>query len=80
MSQAEYYRWVEHYKQFPFDDMHRYHRPAALVATSMSGAKVETLLVWLAPSYNDSVEESDYSQADLATFKALGLDNPPKRK
>ena len=78
MSHAEFLRWVDFYKLHPFDDFHRYHRPAALVATSMNGADVKLLLEWLEPRY-DSFNDSGYSEEDIATFKALGMDKPPKR-
>ena len=78
MSHSEFLRWADYYKQHPFDDFHRYHRPAALVATSMNGADVKSLLDWLEPRY-DAPSDSEYSEEDLATFKALGMDKPPKR-
>jgi hypothetical protein len=38
MTEDEWLRWIEFYKLQPFDDYHRFARPAALVAHSMSGA------------------------------------------
>lgn len=75
MSHAEFLRWSDFYKTSPFDDMHRYHRPAAFIARSMAGGDVKQMLEWLHPDYS----ESEYSDEDLRTFKALGVDKPPKR-
>jgi hypothetical protein len=67
MTQPEYLAWIEFYRLYPFDDMHRFHRPAALVANSMSGAGVDKLLEWLAP--DPTLEK--FSEADRATMRAL---------
>lgn len=64
MPQAEFQRWIEFYKHFPFDDLHRYHRPAALIA-SRWGGDVQPLLEWLQP---DGMNE-----ADKRTMRALGF-------
>ena len=77
MSQAEFQRWFDFYQIHPFDDLHRYHRPAALIARSMSGDDLEEMLNWLHPKYNNG--ESEYSDADIQTFKALGMSKPPRR-
>lgn len=74
MPQAEFMSWVQFYRLFPFDDFHRFHRPAALIGASMGG-DVKSKLEWLAP---EPVPEG-YSQADLNTFKAFGF-KPPERK
>ena len=78
MSQAEFQRWFDFYQMHPFDDLHRYHRPAALVARTMAGGDIESMLEWLHPQYNDD-KDSEFSEADLKTFKALGMDRPPRR-
>ena len=78
MSQAEFERWFDFYQMHPFDDLHRFHRPAALIARSMNGADIEGMLEWLHPQYNTQ-NDRDYSDADLNTFKALGIKQPPKR-
>lgn len=77
MSYSEFLRWFDFYQMNPFDDLHRYHRPAALVASSMCGEEVDKLVQWLHPDYAEQAE-SEYSEADLQTFKALGM-MPPKR-
>ena len=75
MSQAEFSRWISFYQMHPFDDMHRYHRPAAFIARSMAGGELSQMLKWLHPDYS----EPEYSDEDLRTFKALGVDKPPRR-
>lgn len=72
MTPAEFRAWVDFYVGQPFDDLHRYHRPAALVAASFSG-KLEEKLEWLAPSQGSD----EYTDADLRTMKAFGF-TPPK--
>lgn len=76
MTQSEFVAWREFYKMHPFDDLHRLHRPAALIATSMAGGDVKTRLDWLAPEPEQAVD--GWSAADVATFKAMGV-APPKR-
>jgi len=73
MSQREFNQWIEFFKLYPFDDFHRFHRPAALVGASM-GANPEKALEWLQP---DPVL-SDFSIADINTFKAFGIKPPIK--
>lgn len=38
MSYLEFLRWQQFYLEQPFDDIHLYLRPAALIACSMTGA------------------------------------------
>lgn len=66
MSAAEFQRWAQYYLDHPFDDLHRYHRPAALIAASMGG-KYEERIAFLAPQ----PVPDDLNDADLRTIKAL---------
>jgi hypothetical protein len=68
MSQAEFSQWIEFYKLHPFDDYHRYMRPAGLIASS-NGADMAKALEWLQPdpAYNG------FNEAEINTFKALGI-------
>jgi len=69
MTQPEFLRWMEFYRLFPFDDMHRYHRPAALISQSMAGGEIRDKLDWLQPdARNDGLNE-----ADMATLRAMGF-------
>jgi hypothetical protein len=68
MSQAEYLSWVAFYRLHPFDDRHRYHRPAALIGATMGG-KFQDLFEFLAPE----PAPEGYSPADLATMRAFGM-------
>ena len=74
MSQREFDAWVEYYALYPFDDFNRRYKPAALIARSMSGADMVELLEWLQPIKQ---LDTDYSEADMATFKAFGM-KPPR--
>lgn len=72
MSHAELEGWREYFVLYPFDDTHRYHRPAALVASSMRG-DLKKCLDWLQPE----PVAGDWSDADLRTMAAFGV-KPPK--
>lgn len=69
MTQREFRDWVSFYRAHPFDDMHRYHRPAALVARSMGGGEIRDLLDWLHPP----TWQEDFARSDIATLRALGI-------
>jgi hypothetical protein len=60
--------WIEFYRLYPFDDLHRYHRPAALVSGSMGG-KIDKALDWLQPE----PAIGDFSDADMTVLKAFGI-------
>ena len=47
MTQPEFLAWLEFYRLFPFDDRHRYHRPAALISTALGGGELQARLEWL---------------------------------
>jgi hypothetical protein len=76
MTQPEFLAWVEFYKIHPFDDRHRYYRPAALVARKMGGGEIDDLLNWLEPD----PATAGYSQAALNSFKAHGIKPPPLKR
>lgn len=78
MSQREFLNWCAFYELNPFDDLHRYHRPAALVATSMAGGDMSKLLTYLVNDHSEK-EEATYgglSEADMRTLAALGGKRP----
>lgn len=68
MSQLEFETWIEFYKLNPFDDLHRFHRPAALIAAMMSDGEVQKRLDWLQPDRGPEM-----SDADMATLRAFGF-------
>lgn len=70
MSHAEFARWREFYQLYPFDDRHRYHRPAALVASAFGG-DLQARLDWLQPPPQEPAS-GDLSDADLTTLRAFG--------
>lgn len=71
MTQREFDAWVDFYRQYPFDDLHRFHRPAALVSSSMGG-RLQERLDWLAPQPIDPLLES-FDDAARRTITALGV-------
>lgn len=68
MDQPEFLQWIEFYKLFPFDDFHRFHRPAALVASAIGGGEIRERLAWLQPDPRNA----GMSDADMATLRAFG--------
>lgn len=68
MPQAEFEAWIEFYRLHPFDDVHRFHRPAALVSASMTGGEIQAKLNWLQPD----ASTADLTDADMTTLNAFG--------
>lgn len=78
MTVPEFHAWVAFYKQNPFDDYHRFYRPAALISNSMSGREFDDSLAWLEkrPSVLAAVDigaADRFSAADIATIQALRM-------
>jgi hypothetical protein len=73
MTDKEFQAWIEFYRHFPFDDFHRFHRPAALIA-SRGGTSdaLQSALAWLQPEPVDPAL-ANYSAADLNTLRAFGI-------
>lgn len=82
MTQRELLSWEAFYREHPFSDSHRYHRPAALVSQSMSGGDMGGKLDWLRGQYKQQhvapIIAGNFSDADLRTFAALGLEVPQR--
>lgn len=77
MKPSELARWHQFYLRQPFDDYHRYARPAALVGHLASGsnpfsgaapAPLLELLQWLAPDGSSD----EMTEADMNTLRAMG--------
>lgn len=72
MSPAEYRDWLEFWQKWPFDDLHRYHRPAALLAARGSSQQPQYFLDWLQPpDLPDGITE-----VDLSVLRAFGIEPP----
>jgi hypothetical protein len=71
MTRAEFLSWVDFYELHPFDDFHRFHRPAALVSVSLGGGNASEKLEWLQPTPQEDV--GGLSEADINTLRAFGL-------
>lgn len=76
LSAREINDWQWFYSQQPFDDFHRYHRPAALIAQSIGGGEIDTRLKWL--QYYPTADYSGFDEAAQNTMKAFGI-TPPVR-
>jgi hypothetical protein len=74
MTVDEFRQWCEFYRDYPFDDFHRFHRPAALVSVSMAGGDIDKKLDWLQPP---PIPEG-MSTADVLTMRAFGFKQPGK--
>lgn len=73
MSQREFLAWADYYRRWPFDDFHRFHRPAALIASALCGGGPEVMearLEWLQPGQRFTDNHTD---ADRDLFKAAGI-------
>lgn len=67
MSEIEFQTWIEFYKDFPFDDVHRYYKPAAMVA-AVHNRNFEDNMDFLQPvQIPDGMTTADYS-----VLKTLG--------
>lgn len=74
MSRSEFLAWVQFYELQPFDDFHRFHRPAALVAQSLGGGSTEEKLAWLQPKpVAFEAEDAHRTEADMNTLRAFGF-------
>lgn len=67
MTEDEFLDWCVFYQDQPFDDLHRFHRPAALIAGSLGGGDMQERLDWLQPPPDDGL-----TNADRDLFKAAG--------
>lgn len=77
MTQREFESWWQFYQLRPFDDLHRFHRPAALVAHSLGdGDGIKKTLDVLVDDQLQAVAQiespdGEFSEADKAIIKAL---------
>ena len=77
MTHREFESWKRFYNLRPFDDLHRYHRPAAVIAHSMGGGGDVGATIDMLVNGNDSkagIEspiDGEFSEADKATIRAL---------
>lgn len=74
MGQAEFQAWIAFYRLHPFDDFHRFHRPAALMAHAAGRGDVGGYLDWLAP---EPIPKG-FTKVDLETMKTFGIKLPAK--
>lgn len=74
MSPPEFGAWRAFYELFPFDDLHRFHRPAALVAAAWGG-KYQERIEFLSPKPvvedQQPANQGRYSSTDLQMINAF---------
>lgn len=68
MPQRELEGWREFYVLYPFDDRHRYHKPAAAVMAVLGG-KYDERIEFLSPT----PKPVGLSEADANTLLAFGI-------
>lgn len=78
MSPVEFRRWREYYRLFPFDDRHRYHRPAALIAAS-SRSNVQQGFADFIEFLEPDPALAHFSGSDVSILRAFGLRPPPRK-
>lgn len=72
MTPGEFEAWKAYYRLWPFDDYYRFHRPAGMIAASMSG-DLEEKLDWLAGDRGKpNVPEAGLNDVDRSVIAALG--------
>jgi len=77
MSDREFNGWIDFYNRHPFDDRHRYHRPALIAGNLLrEGVDVNVLLDWLEDGPVKGPQEVTPAQADDNTLRAFGLSRP----
>lgn len=82
MTQPEFVDWCAFYTLHPFDDEHRFFRPAAMlgevIGASLAGhtSKADDLMDWL----NKNPVVAQYSDADRNSMRAWGLKPPARAK
>lgn len=68
LTPEEFEDWRQFYTRWPFDDLHRFHRPAALVAAHFGGDFEKALSV-LHPPVQDP--DDPLTDVDRQVFSAL---------
>jgi len=74
MPYSEYENWRAFYVMYPFDDRHRYYRPAALIASvnaMQPNSALKAALDWLQPN----PATMHLNETDKRTLAALGLNS-----
>ena len=71
MTRREFLSWIEVYRRWPFDDLHRYHRPAALIAHSVAGEPTDKLIEYLQPKPTPA--HDTLSDVDTRLLKQFGI-------
>ena len=73
MGAGEFERWRQYYRDMPFDDEHRYYKPATMITAiaGKTGKTAEHYMGYLRPL------RQEYTDADMSVFKAFGI--KPKR-
>ena len=71
MSSREFEGWIDYFNRHPFDDLHRYHRPALIAGDLLrEGVNVKVLMNWLTNG------EAIVEDADANTLRVLGVSRP----
>ena len=76
MSLREYEGWIDYFNRHPFDDLHRYHRPALGDTLIRGGVAFDRVIEWMRDDMTTKANEPTAEDADANTLRALGLSRP----
>lgn len=87
MTRVEFLRWRAFFVLFPFDDLHRIHRPAILTAGAAGKQEsIQAATKWLHPDpetvllEEQLVGRSEVDKSIIRSFRALGTKKREPRK
>lgn len=73
MTNKEFQDWISYYKSFPFDDFHRFHRPAALIVSKGKIDPLEESLKFLSINcvLSNEIDIEQMSEADISVLNQM---------
>lgn len=73
LTNKEYLDWVAYYKSYPFDDFHRFHRPAALLVSRGKNEQLDAALKFLDINsvLPGEINMDEMSEADMSIIQNL---------
>lgn len=76
MTSSEYRGWIDYFDRHPFDDLHRYHRPALADTLIRGGVEFDAALQWAGGTTPEAPREMTPEEADAITMRTLGVSRP----
>lgn len=78
MVPSEFDGWIDYFDRHPFDDLHRYHRPALADTLIRGGLPFDKVLDWMKDGEPMAPREMTPEEADAQTLRTFGLSRPRK--